>query len=71
VRDTKAHRPIPEGSRPKYIQEFGPEELKILNCLEMAKLIHDEYERSTHQKFAGIHDKRVTNLNMSLGYHIL
>jgi hypothetical protein len=37
----------------------------------MAKLVHDEYERSTHQRFAGIHDKRVTNIEMSLGHRML
>ena len=70
-KDAKLNRTVPEDARPQCVQEFGDEELAILNNLDMAKMIHEEYERNTKTKFAGVHDKRVLNLEMSLGHRIL
>jgi hypothetical protein len=39
--------------------------------LDLVKLIYNEYERSTQIKFEGIYDKRVTEIEISLGYRIL
>lgn len=70
-KDAKLNRPIPHGSRPKCVQEFGEEEREILERLDLAKLIVDEYEQSTQTQFAGIHDKRVVEIEMSLGHRML
>jgi superfamily I DNA and/or RNA helicase len=70
-KDAKLTRAIPEGSRPKCVQEFGEDELEILDRLDMAKVIHDEYQRATATRFESIYDKRVTNLEISLGNRML
>ena len=70
-KDAKAARAISEGSRPKCVQEFGEDELEILDRLDMAKAIHNEYQRATATRFEGIYDKRVTNLELSLGNRML
>jgi len=70
-KDAKPARAIPEGPRPKCVQEFGEDELEILDHLDMAKLIHDEYQRATATRFENIYDKRVTNLELSLGNRML
>jgi hypothetical protein len=70
-KDAKLARAKPEGSRPKCVQEFGNDELEILDRLDMAKVIRDEYQRGTATRFEGIHDKRVTNLEISLGNRML
>jgi len=70
-KDAMPARAIPEGPRPKCVQEFGEDELEILDRLDMAKVIHDEYQRATATRFENVYDKRVTNLELSLGNRML
>ena len=61
-KDVKAARAIPEGARLKCVKDFSEDELEILDRLDMAKIISDEYRRSQAIRYEGIYDKRVTNL---------
>ena len=58
IREAALGRPIPDNARPKCIQDLDPEELEILERLEMATIISEEYERATDVKHEGVPDQR-------------
>ena len=45
IREVTLGRELPDDAHLKCVQEFGPEELEILNRLEMAQLISEEYSQ--------------------------
>ena len=71
INDVKVNRGIPADARPKCVQTFDEDDMDLLNRMDMAKIIDNAYKQSVAQKFEGIHDKRVTELELSLGYRML
>jgi hypothetical protein len=71
VNGVKVNREAPADARPKCIQTFDEDDMDLLNRMDMAKIIDNAYKQSVAQKFEGILDKRVTELELSLGHRML
>lgn len=64
-------RPRDENARPPIHVPLTAEQQEALEQLEVAKLLqelHDEYFKT---KFEGVHDRRVQNIELSVGYRML